>query len=212
MVKLDAESAKIFRITHIENVPWILGHGLHCKNSSVQDPNFISIGMAELINKRMSRSVQRGPKGMLSDYVPFYFTPYSIMMYNIRTGYNGVTRRENSEIAILVSSLHKLKESEVHFVFTNGHAFMAETEYFDDLADLGRVDWELLRNKDFKKDPEDPGKTSRYQAEALVHRQVPVDALLGIALYDETARQKIEAEVKSRGLSVPVKSVPGWYF
>ena len=34
---LTAEKALIFRITHINNVPWILRHGLHCKNSDVQE-------------------------------------------------------------------------------------------------------------------------------------------------------------------------------
>lgn len=39
--QLDIESATIFRLTHVDNVPWILEHGLHCKNSSVQDPDFV---------------------------------------------------------------------------------------------------------------------------------------------------------------------------
>jgi len=30
---LNPERALIFRIVHVANVPWILDHGLHCKNS-----------------------------------------------------------------------------------------------------------------------------------------------------------------------------------
>jgi len=209
---LGPESARIFRITHIDNVSWILDHGLRCKTSLVQDPNFVSIGMKDLILKRISRQVPIGPGGTLADYVPFYFTPFSIMMYNIKTGYNDVTQRRNGEIAILVSSLYKLQEGGTRYVYTNGHAFLQETEYYDDLGNLNQIDWELLRKRNFKKDPEDPGKGARYQAEALVHLLVPVGALLGIACHDEIAHKRIEAEVQSRDLSIPIRIMPQWYF
>src|SRR5258708_1863941 len=115
MAKLGPEAAHIFRITHVDNVPWILRHGLHCKTSKSTDPDFISIGMPELIQKRTTHIVPIAPGGSLGDYVPFYFTPWSVMMYNIKTGYNGVTKRANSEIAIIVTSLHKLKEVGTRF-------------------------------------------------------------------------------------------------
>ena len=73
---LTAEKALIFRITHINNVQWILRNGLRCKNSDVQDPNFVRIGNLELIQRRTARNVPVPPGGTLSDYIPFYFTPF----------------------------------------------------------------------------------------------------------------------------------------
>ena len=122
MPKLGPEAARIFRITHVANVPWILQHGLHCKTSQTVDPNFVPIGLPELIQQRMNRPVPIAPGGLLGDYVPFYFTPWSVMMLNIKTGRNGVIKRANRDIVILVSSLHKLDEMGIRFVFTNGHA------------------------------------------------------------------------------------------
>jgi hypothetical protein len=212
MAQLNAEEARIFRITHIDNVPWILRHGLHCKSSGVQDPNFIQIGSPELIRKRASRAVPIKPKGLLSDYVPFYFTPWSIMMYNIKTGYNGITHRPNHEIAIMVSSVHKLAELGVPFVFTNAHAYMLEADYFDDVRKLEQIDWELLRSRNFKNDPDKPEKQARYQAEALVYKHVPIEALLGIACYDESSKAKLESETRKCDISVNIKTVPDWYF
>ena len=128
---LNPERALIFRIVHVSNVPWILEHGdLHCPSSAEQDPNYVNIGNAELIAKRSRRIVPIPPGGTLSDYVPFYFTPFSIMMYNIKTGYGGITRRENRDIAILVSSVHRLTELCLPFVFTNQHAYPADTEFY----------------------------------------------------------------------------------
>jgi hypothetical protein len=212
MAKLGPELARIFRITHIDNVPWILKHGLHCQNSSTKDPKFIPIGMAELIDKRKRRRVDMSPGGTLADYVPFYFTPFSIMMYHIKTGYGGVTKRPNGEIVILVSSLPKLKQVGVRFLFTDGHAYPIETDYYDDLKDLDKIDWPLLQSRNFRTDPEDPGKTTRYQAEALIHRHVPVSALIGIACYDEAARLKVSRAAGTTGVSVDVRALSHFYF
>lgn len=134
------------------------------------------------------------------------------MMYNIKTGHNNVIQQPNVEIAILVSSLHRLHELGVPFLFTNGHAYMQESEYFDDLTNLARIDWPLLQRRDFQRDPEDPGKLGRYQAEALVHRHLPIEALLGIACYDSATQAILEAEALRRGQNVPVKVIPQWYF
>lgn len=83
---LNPDKALIFRITHLNNVPWVLDNGLHCRSSDILDPNFVIIGNLELIEKRQCRVVDVGPGGTLSDYIPFYFTPFSPMMYNIKTG------------------------------------------------------------------------------------------------------------------------------
>ena len=134
------------------------------------------------------------------------------MMLNIKTGHNDVSQRENADIVILVTSLHKLRASGVRYLFTNGHAFLRETDYFEDLADLVKVDWDLLRRKDFKRDPEDPGKLGRYQAEAIIHRHMPVDALSGIACYDSRAQERVDHEVQTRGLTLKVRAMSSWYF
>jgi len=86
MNDLGPEKALIFRITHIDNMPWMLINGLHCRNSPDRDPNFVEIGNRDLIGKRASRVVPIHPGGTLSDYIPFYFTPCSPMLLNIKTG------------------------------------------------------------------------------------------------------------------------------
>lgn len=136
---LNPDKALIFRIVHIRNVPWILEQGgLFARSSSQQDANYVNIGSPELIAKRRQRHIPISPGGTLSDYVPFYFTPFSIMMYNIKTGYQGVTCRPNEEIVICISSQHRIVELNLPFVFTNGHALMVEADFYNNLADLVR--------------------------------------------------------------------------
>jgi hypothetical protein len=209
---LNPTKARIFRIAHVDCVSWVLRHGLHCKSSPKQDPHYVNIGSTELIGKRATKTVPIAPGGTLSDYVPFYFTPWSMMMLNIHTGYGGITRRENKDIVIFVSSMHRLQELELSFVFTNQHAYAADTDYFSDLSDLSQIDWPLLQSRNFKTDDGDPGKQLRYQAEALVHKQVPCRALLGIGCHNDAIRQKLESLIAEAGLTLTVKTTPSWYF
>jgi len=209
---LNPDKALIFRITHRDNLPWILDHGLHARNGAISDPNYRNIGNLDLIDKRSRRTVPVPPGGTLSDYVPFYFTPFSIMMFNIKTGYGSVTRVPDDEIVILVSSLHHVAAKGVRFVFTNQHAYPRMAEYFTDLADLHRVDWPLLQSRDFKHDPDDPGKKERYQAEALIWKHLPLEALLAVCCSTEAVGQQIRTELDQRGVALRNVVQPRWYF
>lgn len=208
---LNADRALIFRITHRDNVPWILDHGLHASNGRVLDPNFRNIGNVDLIGKRAYRVVAVGPGGTLSDYVPFYFTPFSIMMFNIHTGYN-VPQVPNEEIVILVSSLPRVAELGIPFVFTDQHAYPVMANYFTDLKDLDKVGWDLLNSKNFKHDPDDPGKKERYQAEALVWKHLSVEGLLGICSYNSAVDAGIKMELAKRNLTMQTIVQTNWYF
>jgi ssDNA thymidine ADP-ribosyltransferase, DarT len=118
--------------------------GLHCRSSSAASGPFVQIGNPELIERRQSRIVECPPHGTLSDYIPFYFTPYTPMMYNIKTGYNGMQRRPMKDILILVSSLRKLARDSVSFVFSDRHAYLRLARFTSDLANLSWIDWPSL--------------------------------------------------------------------
>jgi hypothetical protein len=208
---LTQEKGMIFRITHRDNVPWILDNGMHARNGKQFDLNCRNIGNVDLIDKRSKRPVGVPPFGTLSDYVPFYFTPYSIMMYNIKTGY-GVKQVPNDEIVIFVSSLPYIAAQSVQFVFTNQHAYPIMAEYFTDLDQLDQIDWQLLQSRNFKHDPDDPGKKERYQAEALIWKHVPLQALQGVCCYTAAVEQQVKAEIEQRELSFKVGVQQSWYF
>ncbi len=134
------------------------------------------------------------------------------MLLNIKTGWNGIPRRENREIIVLVSSIAKLAADHLTFLFTDRHAYLVTAQFFSDPADLDQIDWPLLRNRDFRRDPGDPGKLERYQAEALVHRHLPNEAMLGIVCYDGATQAWLQTLVASHRPPLVVVSRPGWYF
>lgn len=209
---LNSEKAFIWRIIHRDNLPWVFEHGLHCANSAVQAPAYVAIGNAELINRRRTRNVPVAPGGTLADYVPFYFTPFSPMMYNIYTGRGEVAKRANEEICILVSSLPRITNIGIRSVFTDRHAYTPLAQYFNDIGQLNQIDWPLIQARNFMRNPDDPVQIERYQAEALVHQHLPVNALSGIVCYTEAVRMRLDAQAKAHGLTLDIKAIPGWYF
>ncbi len=208
---LNSEKALIWRIIHRDNLPWVLDNGLHAGNSAVRSDKWVSIGSNELISKRMTHPVPIAPGGSLNDYVPFYFTPFSVMMRNILSG-RSVQKRSNDEILILVSSLHDIHNKGLQYVFTDSHAYYQWANFYDNLAHLSKIDWSILQARDFKRNPDDPGKFERYQAEALVYKHCPINALQGIICHTDGLQKSIEQEVQSRGIELGVYARPGWYF
>lgn len=209
---LTRPRALIFRITHVDNVPWLLANGVQCRSSRLVDPNYVNIGNLELIEKRQSRVVPIPPGGTLSDYVPFYFTPFSPMLYNIKTGHNGIVRRSMGDIVILCSSLPTLLAHGIRFVFSDRHAYLSLARFSSSLEDLDRIDWAGLQRRDFARDPENPEKFERYQAEALVSRQLPCNALDGIICSTDVRRAQTAAWVAAAGHSFEVLTRPDMFF
>jgi hypothetical protein len=187
-----------------------MANGMRCRNSAIQDSNFVAIGNADLIDKRHERKVPCHPHGTLSDYVPFYFTPYTPMFLNIKTGFK-VPKRPLDEIVIFVSSLPELRRKRVPFLFTDRHAYLVTAQFSDDLRLLNQIDWDRLRRRDFQKDPEDPAKVERYQAETLIHQHLPVDAMLGIACYNNSVRDQVQGAADAHGRTLRVITNPGMY-
>lgn len=209
---LNPDKALIWRITHRRNMPWILANGLHAVNSQARSPDWVTIGNQELIDRRGTRPVPLAPGGMLNDFVPFYFTPFSPMLLNIHTGRGGVAQIPNADIVILVSSLYRVAELGLPFVFTDRHAYTQTANYYSGLSDLRFIDWPLLQQRNFKRDPNDPEKVERYQAEALIHRQAPIQALLGVVCNTPQVKSELEEQVARTGVQLDVYCRPQWYF
>lgn len=155
--------------------------------------------------------VAAAPHGVLNDYVPFYFTPFSPMMYSIRTGWNGVQKHSPQDILILVSSLHRMVELQLTWLFTDTHANNSVVNYFNRIEDLPRLDWRILQTRNFKRDPDDPGKIGRYQAEALIHRHCPLLGLSGVVCFDDHGKIATQQAVNEAGAMLQVIKQPSWY-
>jgi hypothetical protein len=134
------------------------------------------------------------------------------MMLNIKTGYGGITKVPNEDVVIFVSSMHKLSKMGIPFLFTDRHAYLINAEFFSDLSNLSQIDWQILQDRNFKRDPDDPGKVERYQAEALVHNHIPIEAFIGVVCYSDKVKDSVLQASNDNELNLQVVKQTGWYF
>ena len=134
------------------------------------------------------------------------------MLYNIKTGHNGVTRRDMSEIVILTTSLNLLQKNQIEFLFTDRHAYQETAQFYSDLCDLDRLRWDLWQQRDFQRDPEEPGKVDSYQAEALVYNYLPAGLLKGVLCSTLSVRDEVKRMVDSARVKLPVEQRKNWFF
>ena len=131
------------------------------------------------------------------------------MLYNIKTGHGGIQKRPVEEIIILISSLHALKKQGVPFVFSDRHAYLKTALFSNDLANLNWIIWPTLQARNFRKD--DLDRFEKYQAEALIHRHMPLSALTGVVCYNDSVRVDMQATADAHKVTVKIIAQPNWY-
>jgi hypothetical protein len=187
------------------NLAHILKHGLVNKDHEKADGNFVSIGNLEIIDVRSSTKVNIEGYGFIGEYVPFYLTPRSIMLFNIITGHYApkVPRRSKDELVVIRCLIGTLAQQPKWF-FTDGQANDGETTHFDDLKYLNKIDWDSIQNSNFSKSDGDYDRQRRYQAEFLVHKTVPASYIESISVYNEKMKSWAERQVNKAGIDIPI--------
>ncbi len=211
---INAEKNCCYRICHIKNISEIFQNGLCNKYHPKASKTYINIGNTEIIDVRDEIPVRISGYGNVGEYVPFYFTPMSIMLFNIVTGFRQpiVPKRQKEDIIVIRC---RIKDLSVlgKFFFTDGQANeQTMTKHYYDLADLDKIDWGIIHNSDFKRNADDTDKTRRYQAEFLVHSYVPANVIESINVYNEKAATFVQAEMAKTDLIIPIRIVKEYFF
>lgn len=200
----------IYHITHLNNLERIIAEGgLRCDRGA-QELKAVNIGHRHIKERRMNRCVPVGPGGTVGDYVPFYFAPRSPMLYAISRGAVEGYADGQRPVIYLCSAAESVEEAGLHWVFTEGHADMDYTDFFDDLKDLDKVDWNLMGARYWRDTDEDGDRTRRRQAEFLVHEFFPWELVSYIGAYDRSIAEKAGEIIKGGSAAVGVER--GWYY
>lgn len=137
---MDLSDVKIYRMTHIENIPHILQYGITHKDSPNANVSFVSIGDQMLISSRNDKSVgvdngerqSRIPSIKLGNFIPFYFGIRMPMLYIMQNGLNFVEKATPpKDIVYLVCSVIDIVHSNKTFYFSDGHATDNLTTFYD---------------------------------------------------------------------------------
>lgn len=190
-------------MTHVDNIPHILQHGITHRNSQNANLNYIPIGDSSLIGNRNSKEVliTNGLEGYgafemitIGDYIPFYFGLRTPMLYVIQKGGNFVPKiTPPEEIIYCVSSVQKIIDKGLLFFFTDGHATNNLTTFFD-IKKVNEINVLVdlkAANLKYWKDDSDLDLKRRKESELLVKNDVPNSCIIGYICYNETVKNKL---------------------
>lgn len=169
------------------------------------------IGLLGLTANRKNKLVMCGPQGSLTDYVPFHFCPRSIMLYQIHTGRSDY-KGGQEPILHFLTTLEKLDEIDVRYVFTDRHAKTAYAQFFCDRSQLSELDWPTIMSHSFERPEDDPDRPYRKEAELLAHHFVPLEAILGIGVHSQRWKEDCDRLFQQARVRMRVQVQPKWYY
>lgn len=204
----------IYHITHVSNLKGIVdAGGLWCDSQRAQlaMPS-IDIAHATLKQRRRSKHVPVAAGGTLADYVPFYFTVRSPMLYALAQRAVETYQGSQEEIIYLVISIERVFSSPCQWCFTDGHAVEAFSRFFDDLAMLDGLDWDIIADRNWADTSIDPDRKRRKQAEFLIYQFVPWTWIAEIAVASAQMAMRVNQILGSTPNRPAIRTRTGWYY
>ncbi len=134
------------------------------------------------------------------------------MLYTIHKGNVPGYQDSQSSIIHLVVEIQAIANSNLDFVFTDGHAVMDYSDFSDDLYDLNYIDWELMESKYWFDTDEDNSRKCRRQAEFLVHKFCPWTLVKEIGVVNDNMKIKVQKILENYNYKPLVKIHYDWYY
>ena len=206
----------IFRLVHVDNLDVLLRRsGLHAPKHTPNDGLlYRTIHNVDIQAERRVRPIPCGPGGTIHDYVSFYFGYLSPMLLQLKTGRVAGYQEGQEPLIYLVASVQTVVEEGVPFVFSDGHGIAAFTSWYNDVAALDKVDWDMVYQRYWADNVDDMDRQRRKQSEFMVYRFCPWTLVEKIAVVNSTAKAQVESVLSQFDVSlrrdVIVRS--GWYY
>jgi hypothetical protein len=203
----------LFRIISIDNLEADLKQGLFSKLNAPKDGIRTVIGNTEIITQRDMRNVLCFPGTVVNNFVPFYFSVRTPMLYNIHSGH-GVQQIHQKNIVYLCIPLLDLANPDFIWCFTDGNAAKRITKYYTNLESIDSLDWRSIKTTDFSHDNADgdEDRIRKKHAEFLVRDHVPSNKIKGIAVYNQEAKDRVQQILKELNLNLEIKIKKSFYF
>jgi len=220
---MQPQPTSIYHLTHIATLqPIVASGGLLTYNQLEADNQPTSIAHVSVQGLRAQRTVSCRPGGNLHDYVPFYFAPRPPMLYVMTRGAVAGIASEQQPLVYLVVEAEAVAQANLGFAFSDGHAAIAYSRFFDQLADLDKVDWAVMQARYvdwavmqaryWADTAEDNDRKRRRQAEFLVHRFLSLALVREVGVLNQKAAAAAQAILLTSGQQPPVQPQPAWYY
>lgn len=209
------KNPKIYHILHLDRLASVAKEGgLYCDSeASRRHSPGTAIGLEHIKHRRLNELVLRtNPSLHVGDCVPFYFCPRSVMLYLFfKDNHPDLTYHGGQEPIVhlvfdLSAAIHWAQMKDRHWAFTNINAGTYAFEDFNDLRDLGRLDWDAISAQSWS------GRESQKQAEFLVERFFPWHLIETIGVFDEQRAEQVRKALTGNTASDRIEVRRDWYY
>ena len=204
---LPPEERLIYHITAIENLPAILDEGglLSDEVMSHRDPTII--GHSHIKERRLTKiRVPSCGNRFVGEFVPFYFSPRSPMLYSINLGNTGRTPGCQNTIVHLVSRVRDAIALGMPWAVSDGNAGAFHTTFESTLQAIDNLDWTAIEATSWA------ANRHQKQAEFLAADFFPWTAFHEVGCYDAAAAAEVAAIITSQNHRPKVSVKRGWYY
>lgn len=201
-MNIELNKIWVFRIMPLANLEIVLANGMFSKLSGRVNPRFVTIGSNEIITERDNRKVKCYPDTVVNQYVPFYFSVRTPMLYNIITGH-GVPVYPQQEIIYICCQLIDLATDQFQWCYTDGNAAKKISKFGNELDLLVKqLDWTSINTTDFRdaNADGDEDRVRKKHAEFLVKDFVPLDHIRRIVVLNEVKKTEVISILKKLGI------------
>jgi len=206
----------IYRFIHVDNLYLCLHRGgLNAPNRTPSNGlEYRTIHNVDIQSRRRVTRIPCGPGGVIHDSVAFYFGYLSPMMLQLRTGRVEGYDEGQEPLIYLASTAQAVADSGAGYVFSDGHGIAAYTNWYDDLSDLDKVDWDMVYQRYWADNINDMDRQRRKQAEFLVYHFCGWELIHEIGVINYSMSEEVDRilnDFPSR-LYRPVRVRQEWYY
>lgn len=200
MARSKAEIKSLFYITHVENVPSILSHGIlsHAGVEAGKLP-FTPIYDSGIVSNRKNKSTPE--RASLWEYANLYFQPRNPMMYRV------VHEKSAKNLAVIGVKPGVLQQP--HVMVTDGNAANNPTLFFQAAEGLKVIEdqWRVIQ-AEYWNDVD--GSKRKIMAECLVPDRIDASYIHTVFVADHEAKKKVEGLIGPT--TTPVVPEPNIFF
>lgn len=198
----------LYHFTHLDNLTSIIRHGLlPAREVERLRLQHTTIAYQEIQQRRASMRVPCGPRGVIHDYVPLYFCKRSPMLFAVMSN-----KIADQEFLIYLEFPIDIM-TRFPCVFTNAAANTAQPpDFFDDPADLDRVNWDAVETWRWAEKYDIPGQRPVRQAkmaEVLVRGKIRIEEVRRIIVFNQSVRDAVVKTFENAACKPPPVVVGG---
>lgn len=208
-------SIKIYHIVHVNRLPSIVAAGGLLSDAMVQAKALggTMIGMNHIKQRRLTELQLASHAGLfVGACVPFYFCPRSVMLFLIHRRHAELTYQAGqAPIIHLQADLGAVvawaNAQPARWAFTNSNAGSRYFQDYNDLAQLGKIDWQAVHATHWSGSLKE-GK----QAEFLLEQHLPWHLIERIGVHSAAVYAQVVNAFATHQHRPPVEIRPDWYY